>query len=112
MENGGVHEAQPVKDVRRQRGHGCRSPQEHLQAKDELLMPGVTVPPPGHPWRNKEYGFSHRRKPTLTLTEVNAIKQAWATGEFRKARLARIYDVTFNIITRVIDGQYSHFREI
>jgi hypothetical protein len=75
-------------------------------------MPGVTTPPSGHPWRDEEYGFSHRRKPTLTLAEVDAIKEAWATGKFTKSRLARIYDVTSNIITRVINGQYSHYREI
>ena len=75
-------------------------------------MPGVTQPSANHPWRSKGYSFNLRRKPTLTLTEVNAIKQAWATGEFTKASLTRIYDVTFNIITKVIDGRYSHLREI
>jgi hypothetical protein len=43
--------------------------------------------------------------------EVEAIKQAWDTGEFTRARLARIYDTGYSTVNLVVNGKYRHLRE-
>ncbi len=68
--------------------------------------------PPGGPWG--AWNTSHLAPPvrdSLTFAEVNAMKLAFQTGRFSKASLARIYDTSWDVVTRVIKGTYRYHRE-
>lgn len=66
------------------------------------------MPRGDHPWKSrKSKGFGPPpREPKLTLSEVEAIKKAHGTGRFSMRGLGRIFDVSANIITKVVAGSY------
>lgn len=68
--------------------------------------------PDPKPWGSRTPKLWYQRKPLLTLPEILAIRQAWESGEFTKASLTRIYGASYDMINRVVSGQYSHYREI
>lgn len=68
--------------------------------------------PENTPWNNwNSAGLGQALPGALTFTEVNALKQAHATGWFSKASLARIYATDHHAVTRILAGSYRYHRE-
>lgn len=68
--------------------------------------------PENTPWNNWNHaGLGQALPGALTFKEVNALKQAHATGRFSKASLARMYDTSRDAVNRILAGSYRYHRE-
>lgn len=68
--------------------------------------------PENTPWSNwNSSGLGLALPGALTFAEVNALKQAHASGKFSKASLARMYDTSRDVVYRILDGSYRYHRE-
>ena len=60
-----------------------------------------------HDWPIRGRLSPPRRPSILTLTEVEALRQAWATGRFSKRSLSKIYDINEGTVASALKDTYK-----